>query len=91
MTLFLLVEASECSGLISLNQVVFSFKIYFSFPFCSHFNLEARVVKRDEIKHGVHSPFMLGRGRSSASYQIFNKGEAWQDLFLEEACWEREG
>ena len=36
--------------LISLNCVVFSFKIYFSFSFCSDFNLEATVVKTDEIR-----------------------------------------
>ena len=40
----------ECSGLISLNHVVFSFKIYFSFSFCSDFNLEATVGKTDEIR-----------------------------------------
>ena len=28
---------------------IFSFKIYFSFTFCSDFNLEATVVKTDEI------------------------------------------
>ena len=27
-----------------------SVKIYFSFPFCSDFNLEATVVKTDEIR-----------------------------------------
>ena len=37
-------------GLISLNRVVLSFKIYFSFSFCSDFDLEATVVKTDEIK-----------------------------------------
>ena len=30
-------------------NVVFSFKMYFSFSFCSDFNLEAKVVKTDEI------------------------------------------
>ena len=30
--------------------VVFSFKIYFSFSFCSDFNLEATVVKTDKIR-----------------------------------------
>ena len=29
---------------------IFSFKIYFSFTFCSDFNLEATVVKTDEIR-----------------------------------------
>ena len=29
----------------NLNCVVFGFKIYFSFSFCSDFNLEATVVK----------------------------------------------
>ena len=29
---------------------VFSFQIYFSFSFCSEFNLEATVVKADEIR-----------------------------------------
>ena len=36
--------------MISLNNAVFSFKIYFSFSFCSDFNLEATVVKTDEIR-----------------------------------------
>ena len=31
-------------------HVVFSFKIYLSFSFCSEFNLEATVVKADEIR-----------------------------------------
>ena len=31
-------------------NVVFSFKIYFSFSFCSDFNLEGTVVKTDKIK-----------------------------------------
>ena len=31
-------------------RVVFSFRIYFSFSFCSDFNLEATVVKTDEIR-----------------------------------------
>ena len=30
--------------MISLNRAVFSFKIYFSFSFCSDFNLQATVV-----------------------------------------------
>ena len=30
--------------------VAFSFKIYFSFYFCSDFNLKARVVKTDKIR-----------------------------------------
>ena len=37
--------------MISLNRAVFSFKIYFSFSFCSDFNLEATVVKTDEIRN----------------------------------------
>ena len=36
--------------MISLNCVVFSFKINFSFSFCSGFSLEATVVKTDEIR-----------------------------------------
>ena len=36
--------------LISLNCVVFSFKICFFFSFCSGFSLEARVVKTDGIR-----------------------------------------
>ena len=36
--------------MISLNWVVSSFKIYFSFSFCSDFNLEATVVKIDKIR-----------------------------------------
>ena len=32
------------------DRVVFSFKIYFPFPFCSDFNLEATVVKTDKIE-----------------------------------------
>ena len=35
---------------VSLNCVVFSFKIYFSFSFCSDFNLEAIVIKKDKIR-----------------------------------------
>ena len=31
-------------------DAVFIFKIYFSFSFCSDFNLEAAVVKTDEIR-----------------------------------------
>ena len=37
--------------MISLNRAVFSFKIYFSFSFCSDFNLAATVVKTDEIRN----------------------------------------
>ena len=36
--------------IVSLNRVVFSFKIYFAFSFCSDFNLEATVVKTDKIR-----------------------------------------
>ena len=36
--------------LISLNHVAFSFKIYFSFPFYSDFNLESTVVKTNKIE-----------------------------------------
>ena len=32
------------------SNVVFSFKTYFSFSFCSDFNQEATVVKTDEIR-----------------------------------------
>ena len=39
-----------------LNDV-FSFKIYFSFSFCSDFNLEATVVKTDKIR-GFKQLFM---------------------------------
>ena len=47
------------------DQVVhgaFSFKIYFSFSFCSEFNLEATVVKADEIRgliKQLFTPFFL--------------------------------
>ena len=34
---------------LSLNHVVFSFKIYFFFSFCSDFNLKATVAKTAEI------------------------------------------
>ena len=34
----------------SLNGVVSSFRICFSLPFCSDINLEATVVKTDEIR-----------------------------------------
>ena len=34
----------------SLNDVVSSFRICFSLPFCSDINLEATVVKTDEIR-----------------------------------------
>ena len=44
--------------MISLNRVVSSFKIYFSFSFCSDFNLEATVVKSDEIR-GLKQLFTL--------------------------------
>ena len=46
---------------ISLNHVVFSFKIYFSFSFCSDFNLEATVVKTDEIRglRQLFTPFSI--------------------------------
>ena len=37
---------------------VFSFKIYFSFSFCSDFNLEATVVKTDEIR-GLKNNFEI--------------------------------
>ena len=40
----------KCYGLISLNCVVFIFKIYFSFSFSSDFNLEATVVKTDKMR-----------------------------------------
>ena len=36
--------------MINLNRVVFSFMIYFSFSFCSDFNLDTIVVKTDEIR-----------------------------------------
>ena len=49
-TFFLLVEGPQCYGLISLNCIVFCFKIYVSFSFCSDFNLEAAVVKTDKIR-----------------------------------------
>ena len=32
------------------KNVAFSFSIYFSFSFCSDYNLEATVVKTDEIR-----------------------------------------
>ena len=35
---------------MNLNRVVFGFKIYFFFSFCSDFNLEATVVKTEEIR-----------------------------------------
>ena len=36
--------------MISLNGVAFSFKIYFSFSFCSDFNLEVKAVKTDKVR-----------------------------------------
>ena len=51
-------EKEKCEGMISLNRVVFSFKIYFSFSFCSDFDLEAAVVKTDEIR-GLKQLFTL--------------------------------
>ena len=36
--------------MISSNRFVFSFNIYFSFSFSSDFNLEATVVKTNEIR-----------------------------------------
>ena len=60
-TLFLLVEAPLCSASISLNRVVYSFKIYFYFSISSDFNLEATVVKTDEIRDlkQLFTPFSL--------------------------------
>ena len=42
-------------------NVVFSFKIYFSFTFCSDFDLEATVVKTDKIRglKQLFTPFSL--------------------------------
>ena len=45
-------------GFISLNGVVFSFKIYFSISFCSDFNVEATVANTDEIR-GLKQFFTL--------------------------------
>ena len=47
--------------MISLNRVVFSFKIYFYFSFCSDINLEAAVGKTDEIRDlkQLFTPFSL--------------------------------
>ena len=73
-TLFLLVEATQCQGLISLNRVVFSFKIYFSFSFYSNFNLEAAVVKTDEIKgfKQLFTPCIFLIGKKNLSKIINN-------------------
>ena len=51
--------------MISLNRVVFSSKIYFSFSFCSDFNLEATVVKTDEIRglKQLFTPYFLLIGK----------------------------
>ena len=43
---------------MNLNRVVFGFKIYFFFSFCSDFNLEATVVKTEEIR-GLKQLFAL--------------------------------
>ena len=47
--------------MISLNRIVSSFKIYFSFSFCSDFNLEATVVKIDEVRglKQLFAPFFI--------------------------------
>ena len=44
-----------------INHVIFSFKICFSFSFCSDFNLEATVVKTDKVRglKQLFSPFSL--------------------------------
>ena len=52
-------------GLISFNSVVFSFKILFSFSFCSDFNLEATVAKTDKItgSNQMFTPCFLLSGK----------------------------
>ena len=56
--------------MISLNHVVFSFKIYFSFSFCSDFNLEATVVKQTkfEAQNNCLSHFLFF-GQQSIAYK----------------------
>ena len=48
-------------------DAVFSFKIYFSFSFCSDFNLEEAVVKADEIRglKQLFTPCFLLIGKKS--------------------------
>ena len=60
--------------MISLNRVVFSFKIYFSFSFYSNFNLEAAVVKTDEIKgfKQLFTPCIFLIGKKNLSKIINN-------------------
>ena len=55
-------------------NVVFSFKIYFSFSFCSDFNLEATVVKTDKIRglKQLFTPFFLLIGKKLFSKIINN-------------------
>ena len=45
--------------MLSLNGVVFSFKIYFHFSFCSDFDLEATVVNTDKIVYNCLPRFLL--------------------------------
>ena len=53
--------------IVSLNRAVFSFRIYFSFPFCSGFNLEAAVVKADKMRglKQLFTPFSLNWKKKS--------------------------
>ena len=55
-------------------NVVFSFKIYFSFTFCSDFNLEATVVKTDKIRglKQLFTPCFLLIGKNFFSKIINN-------------------
>ena len=60
-----------------LNHVVFSFKVYFSFSFCSGFNLEAIVVKTDKISglKQLFTPyfFLIGKKKPNIFW-----GGCWQ-------------
>ena len=54
---------------MSLNCVVFSFKIYISFSFCSDFNLEAIVVKTGKVRglKQLFTPCFLFIGKKKLS------------------------
>ena len=57
-----------------MKNLLSSFKIYFSFSFCSDFNLEATVVKTDEIRglKQLFTPSFLLIGKKKFSKIINN-------------------
>ena len=57
-----------------MKNLLSSFEIYFSFSFCSDFNLEATVVKTDEIRglKQLFTPSFLLIGKKNFSKIINN-------------------